>query len=42
MTPSDATIDTLIEAIEAGDLTADEAAAIAATLPSAPDITDES
>lgn len=34
MTPSDATLDTLIEAIEA--------AAIAATLPSEPDITDES
>lgn len=32
MTPSDATMEVLIEAIEAGDLSADEAAAIAATL----------
>lgn len=43
MTPSDTTMEVLIEAIENGDLTPEQAAEIAATLPSAPESTpDES
>lgn len=37
MTPSEATMDVLITAIENGDLTPEQAAEIAATLPSAPE-----